>query len=113
MEGITILNSYEYLSNSFIIFMMFSFCIAFVIGSLIVLFTLLTYGFDTWKDPVFLIACIACAIIFGCLIPEKKYETRYQVTIDDSVSMNEFTSKYEVVKQEGLIYTIIEKANEE
>ena len=29
----------------------------------------------------------------------------YKVTIDDSVSMNEFLDKYEIIDQEGKIYT--------
>ena len=37
------------------------------------------------------------------------YETHYKVTIDDNVSMNEFNEKYEIVSQEGKIYTIREK----
>lgn len=34
--------------------------------------------------------------------------TQYEVTIDDSVSMNEFTSKYEILEQRGQIYVIKE-----
>ena len=37
------------------------------------------------------------------------YETRYKVTIDDSVSMNEFLEKYEILDQEGKIYTVKER----
>ena len=33
----------------------------------------------------------------------------YKVTIDDSVSMNEFLDKYEIIGQEGKIYTVKEK----
>ena len=33
----------------------------------------------------------------------------YKVTIDDSVSMNEFLDKYEILDQEGKIYTVKEK----
>ena len=33
----------------------------------------------------------------------------YKVTIDDSVSMNEFLDKYEILGQEGKIYTVKEK----
>jgi len=36
-------------------------------------------------------------------------ETHYKVTIDDSVSMNEFLDKYEIIDQEGKIYTVKEK----
>ena len=32
----------------------------------------------------------------------------YKVTIDDSVSMNEFLDKYEILDQEGKIYTVKE-----
>lgn len=37
------------------------------------------------------------------------YETHYKVTIDDTVSMNEFNEKYEIISQEGKIYTVREK----
>lgn len=36
-------------------------------------------------------------------------KTTYQVILDDSISYNEFIEKYEVIKQEGRIYTIYEK----
>ena len=35
--------------------------------------------------------------------------TEYKVTIDDSVSMNEFLDKYEILDQEGKIYTVKER----
>ena len=35
----------------------------------------------------------------------------YKVTIDDSVSMEEFLSKYEIINQEGEIFTIVEREN--
>lgn len=34
---------------------------------------------------------------------------KYKITIDDSVSMNEFLDKYEILDQEGKIYTVKEK----
>lgn len=37
-----------------------------------------------------------------------EYETHYKVTISDEVSMNEFLSKYEIIDQEGKIYTVRE-----
>ena len=51
---------------------------------------------------------IVCLILLAFIqIPTGKYE--YKVTIDDSVSMNEFQEKYEIIKTEGKIYTIKEK----
>lgn len=40
------------------------------------------------------------------------YETHYKVTVDDSVSMNEFLDKYEILDQEGKIYTVKEREND-
>lgn len=34
---------------------------------------------------------------------------KYKITIDDSVSMNEFLDKYEILDQEGRIYTVKER----
>lgn len=38
-----------------------------------------------------------------------EYEYEYKVTISDEVSMNEFMKKYEIINQEGKIYTIKER----
>ena len=35
-----------------------------------------------------------------------EYETQYKVTISDEVSMNDFLERYEIVSQEGKIYTV-------
>jgi hypothetical protein len=37
------------------------------------------------------------------------YETQYKVTINESVSMVEFLDKYEIIDQEGKIYTVKER----
>lgn len=42
-------------------------------------------------------------------LPQNKYQTRYDVIIDDNVTLNEFQSKYEIIKVEGKIYTIKER----
>lgn len=41
-----------------------------------------------------------------------EYETQYKVTISDEVNFNEFMEKYEIIEQDGKIYTIREKENE-
>ena len=52
---------------------------------------------------------VVLAIVCVCLIPENKYETHYQVTVDNSVSMNKFQDKYEIIEVEGKIYTVRER----
>ena len=48
-------------------------------------------------------------IVLGICVVKTPPETRYQVLIDESVSMTEFFEKYEIVEQEGKIYTVKEK----
>ena len=47
----------------------------------------------------------------GILPKATEYETQYKVIIDDSVSANEFNEKYEIIDQEGKIYTVREREN--
>ncbi len=62
-----------------------------------------------------LIIGVICGILFGILAGNILNEvtvdtvTQYEVTIDDSVSMNEFTDKYNIIEQRGKIYIVEEK----
>jgi hypothetical protein len=63
-----------------------------------------------------LIICCICFLGSGaCMILgsiENKNDIgyiEYKVTIDDSVPMNEFLDKYEILDQEGKIYTVKER----
>jgi hypothetical protein len=63
---------------------------------------------------IFLIAGILCGFLFGALVGKAdavpvEYETQYKVTVSDEVEMNEFFEKYEIIKQDGKIYTVREK----
>ena len=63
------------------------------------------------------LAGLIVGIVFGALIgllpaahcfPDE-YETHYKVTISDEVSMNDFLERYEILSQEGKIYTVRER----
>ena len=63
---------------------------------------------------VFLASFIISSGLFGTLVALTtgepiEYETQYKVVIDDSVSMNEFAEKYEIVDQDGKIYVVRER----
>ena len=47
--------------------------------------------------------------IGGLTVEPTKYETQYKITIDDSVSITEFLDKYEIIDQDGKIYTVRER----
>ena len=110
MNGVTILNSYEYLTNMASIVGSITLFIGFLAASIVIFITLLNHKFRGFgMEYAIFIGLVALTITVGCLIPEKKYETRYQVTVDDSVSMNEFQNKYEIIRVDGKIYTVNER----
>ena len=109
MNGVIILNSYESLTNFGSILLISILCAWFFAVGIVALFALLKYGCNSWKEPAFLVICVVLTIVCVCLIPEDKYETHYQVTIDDSVGMNKFQDKYEIIEVEGKIYTVKER----
>ena len=55
--------------------------------------------------------CILLGILFLCIGITNRNENHveYKVILDDDVSYNEFISRYEMVDQDGKIYTIKEK----
>ena len=110
MNGVTILNSYEILTNASSIFFILIWGVIFTTLALGLLYLFIMNDSDSSISIIiFAIMAGILAIILFCNIPEKKYETRYQVTADDSVSMNEFQSKYEIIEVEGKIYTVRER----
>ena len=108
MDGVIILNSYETLTNASGIILVFVWGPVFAVLTLCFLYLFIKDNHSI-STAIFIIIAGALAVILFCNIPEKKYETRYQVTVDDSVSMNEFQSKYEIIEVEGKIYTVRER----
>ena len=58
---------------------------------------------------LFVIVSIFIATLGGTYNENDISHTEYKVTIDDSVLMNEFLDKYEILAQEGKIYTVKER----
>ena len=91
------------------------FVIAFV---LITLFSLLMVYIndlldEIWLYVIFGVVSIIGGALFGFILSTPvEYEMQYKVTITDDVSMTEFYERYEVVEQEGLIFTVKEKTDE-
>lgn len=110
MNGVEILSS-EAIYNTILP----EWCIAlgFILGVAFMMAAIFTFidGYNI-SGCVCLVIMIA-SIIVTCLGGAKsktdvKY-IEYKVIIDDSVSMNEFLDKYEIVDQEGKIYTVKER----
>lgn len=64
---------------------------------------------------VFLTTFLIGSAIFGPIMGSgihgtpTEYETQYKVTISDEINFHEFTEKYEIIDQEGKIYTVRER----
>lgn len=111
MEGVDIL-SQEIIYNTILPtdFIFLGFAITFVF------FVLTLHGISKCKTVLPIISTILIAVcligsLFLYLTPNKNdiNHIEYKVTIDDSVSMNEFLDKYEILDQEGKIYTVRER----
>lgn len=109
MNGVTILNNYEILTNPSSIFLYLVWGFVFTALALILLYLFIVDNYSSTSTAIFAIIAGALAVILFCNIPEENYETRYQVAVDDSVNMNEFQSKYEIIEVEGKIYTVRER----
>jgi hypothetical protein len=115
MSGVEILYTYPYIIEdgySIVI----GFCA--VIGIAILAFLFFVVITDSSHS-----ACLIASVVVGFLIgipfgytdadSRKIYGEEYKVTISDEVSMNEFLEKYEIIDQEGKIYTVREREIEE
>ena len=78
---------------------------------IIVTFTLFAecYDIGPWITMAVSVVFMVIAILGGISNKNDISHIEYKVTIDDSVSMNEFLDKYEILDQEGKIYTVKEK----
>ena len=109
MTGIEILNVETIDDSAFLIFLgIFSMCImALTLGFVVSALLEREYGIAI----VFALLAIVGLVLATSAFVEASGAPRtcYKVTIDDSVSMNEFMKKYEIIQTDGKIYTIIEK----
>ena len=109
MDGVTILNTIEVTGVSRNVI------IAFVVSFFIALF--LTLILQASKNSCVLFFLLIDLIVFlGCVFVSwyqsenhKTGKLRYEVTIDDTVSMTEFNKKYEIVEQRGDIFVVKER----
>ena len=94
--------------NPFVFLFVLAFC---VIGGTIIGSKDKEYGFGAL---VGLFIGMFVGLLFSNLvgIVEIEYYPTYKVTISDEVSMNEFMDKYEILNQDGKIYTVKERTTD-
>lgn len=106
MEGIEILSVGETVINSG-----YNIGLAFFIGLLITVIGIILAIVSDEDGFVFLgiILGLFIGVWVGGLASKPEYATTYKVTISDAVSLNDFNEKYEILEQDGKIYTIKER----
>lgn len=102
MDGVTILNTYMEWTRSSTALLLFVnlFLAAGIIGGIAML------AEDAYFGGFVIGLCIAGILLMFCNVPKTEH---IQATLDDSVSYVELTDKYEIVKSDGRIITMIEK----
>lgn len=112
MTGVEILATQEV-----VIDYIFDWQIYFIVLAVSIIFVGILSIISLYPDVIIgiTVGCITGALIglLVGLIPANmttpsEYETRYKVIISDEVSMNEFLARYEIIDQEGKIYTVRE-----
>lgn len=73
--------------------------------------------YDYSNVVVGVILGLLAGILFGSMLGDTmgtptEYAAQYKVTISDEVSMNEFLERYEIIGQEGKIYTVRERSGD-
>lgn len=56
-----------------------------------------------------IVGALTSIIAVGLCYEYNTFHTEYKVTIDNSVGFNEFTNRYEIISNDGDVYTVIEK----
>lgn len=112
LDGITVLNTLDKVYRTFgwtpfalIPIMLFAFILIFSVA-----ISMTTNDYDGLGGVI--LACIMGGLLLTfmiCSVGKKVSYTTYEVTIEDSVSLQEFNKRYEIIEQRGEIYIIKEK----
>ena len=112
MDGVTILNTVE--KGGFSVWGLIVFVLC-VVGTFLLLYLFIRSAaeYDDTASLIFtlMMLCGICTTVVGCALWGPTYK-EYKVIVDESVSFEEFTDKYEVVGQEGEIYTVVERTDD-
>lgn len=118
MQGVEILTSMQVVTETAFNWQAF-WIVSGVVAALSFIVTLLNVLEDISVLAVIVLAivssvagCMGGLITCGENAFPTAYETQYKVTISEEVPMVEFNKHYEVIEQDGKIFTVREKENE-
>ena len=114
MDGVTILSEMSVRGESLgIVIVWWLLTIVYVVG--MIMDNVENWRYFGLRSKITTILCtlLVSSFIFmigvGLCAEYNTFHTEYEVTIDDSVGFNEFNSQYEIISQDGDVYTVIER----
>lgn len=73
------------------------------------------WRYSSWTTRIISIICTLMVFAFismfevAFIYGYNTFHAEYEVTIDDSVGFNEFNNRYEIISQDGDVYTVIDR----
>ena len=108
MEGVTILQTVTPVASTTVL--IFSLCgIVAVISLTIAIISYVDFNNIKWTIVFGIISILAVISVIVDLNHPMYDKSQYQVIVDDSISMAEFTQRYKIIEQEGITYWVTEK----
>jgi hypothetical protein len=91
--------------------------IGFLIAAIVVIGVFVAIGIEEMEVFPYCVGGLVAGLILGVLVggitgQPTDYETQYKVTISDEVLMTEFLEQYEIIEQDGKIFTVREHKGE-
>lgn len=109
MQGITILNEITKIPDGYTGLIILLIMLG--IGMITLGYCCIRYNEHTWSKIVAGIIC--CIILIGCIVGVvsliNQEQTYYKVLLDDNITFIEFNEQYKIIKQEGLILTVVKR----
>lgn len=107
MDGVTILTTCEkafFTTGEYLTILIVAACVGVLSSSV------LHCSKNTWEQSFASLCCLAaftvafaCTLMFAC-----NTDTVYKIAVDDTVNFNELTSRYEIISQDGKLFTVKE-----
>ena len=108
MAGVTVLQTVTPIASTTVLIA----CLCGIVAVITLLLAIINYAeFSNikWTIAFGILSVLAVISVIVDLNHPMYDKSQYQVIIDDSVSMTEFTQRYNIIEQEGITYWVTEK----
>ena len=108
MDGVTILQTVTPVASVTLLIAWLCGIVA-VISLILIFASYVEFNNTKWTIAFGIVSIVAAMGVIVDLSHPMYDKSQYQVIVDDSVSMTEFTQRYNIIEQEGITYWVTEK----